>query len=366
MVFEDGVEERSSQPRSGPRWALVVVSVGLGFAMGTLVSTDADPGSEVPTTATSVVDEPAAPESAGVSAVIPDFPDSIVAVGGGIGAGFGGFGHQVRGVEIWHWPSDGPLVTRGITDGEDVRLDATGQFVAVTEPIPGLQGYLLSMGRFNRIRAVRAGVTSFAWHDSRSGVVAYTTEDDGGWQLYRAARTLVPQTVLDGRFESGSVMAWGEWGYAIQIEDNRVALVNGEGEFKDFEAGKAYASHESGWVFMTDHDLKIVSAGGGVRRFIPLSDELEPLSAASFSPDASKVAMAGRFGVVVLDRESEEIIELSPGFPADWVTWSSDSRFVLAPAESGVFVHDLETGETHQVLTGRSVDAASVFPAGVS
>lgn len=356
MVVEDGVEKRSSQPRSRPKWILVVVSVGLGFAMGTLVTTEADPIDEVTTTATTVTSEPLAPEAAGVSAVIPGFPDALVAVGGGAGAG----------VEVWHWPSDGPLVTRGLTDGEDVRFDATGQFVAVTEPIPGLQGNLLSMGRFNAIRAVRSGVTSFAWHDSRSGEVAYTTEDEGRWQLYRAARTLVPQIVLDGRFERGSVIAWGEWGYAIQIEDEQVALVNGEGEFKDFEAGKAYASHESGWVFMTDQDLKIVSAGGGVRRLMPLPDPLDPISAASFAPDTSKVAMAGRFGVVVLDREGEELIELSPGFPADWVTWSSDSRFVLAPAQSGVYVHDLESGETHQVLTGRSVDAASVFPSAAS
>lgn len=356
MVVEDGVEGRSPQPRSRPQWILVVVSVGLGFSMGTLVTSDTDQGGEVSTTVTSVVEEPVAPESAGVSAVIPGFPDSMVAVGGGFGAGF----------EVWHWPSDESLVIRGMTDGEDVRFDATGQFVAVTEPVPGLSGFLLSMGRFNSIRAVRSGVTSFAWHDSRSGEVAYTTEDDGRWQLYRAARTLVPQIVLDGRFESGSVIAWGEWGYAIQIEDDQLALVNGEGEFKDFEAGKAFASHESGWVFMTDDDLKIVSAGGGVRRFMSLPDELDPISAASFSPDASMVAMAGRFGIVVLDRDSEELIELSPAFPAEWVTWSSDSRFVLAPAQSGVHVHDLESGESHQVLTGRSVGAASVFPAGVS
>lgn len=356
MVVEDGVEERSSRPRSRPQWILVVVSVALGFALGTLVTTDADPIEEVPTTETSVVDEPAAPESAGISAVIPGFSDALVAVGGGLGAG----------VEVWHWPADGPLVTRGMTDGEDVRFDATGQFVAVTEPIPGLQGSLLSMGRFNRIRPVRAGVTSFAWHDSRSGVVAYTTEDDGRWQLYRAARTLVPQIVLDDRFETGSVIAWGEWGYAIQIEDDRLALVNEDGEFKDFESGQAYASHETGWVFMTDEDLKIVSAGGGVRRFLPFPSQFDPISAASFSPDGSRVAMAGDFGVAVLDREAEELIELTPGFSADWVTWSSDSRFVLAPAQSGVYVHDLESGETHRVLSGRSVVAASVFPAGVS
>lgn len=356
MVTEDGVEERSSQPRSRPQWILVVVSVGLGFAMGTLVTTEADPIEEVPTTETSVADEPVAPESAGISAVIPGFPDSMVAVGGGVGAG----------VEVWHWPADGPLITRGMTDGEDVRFDATGQFVAVTESIPGLQGDLLSMGRFNRILAVRSGVTSFAWHDTRSGEVAYTTEDDGRWQLYRAARTLVPQIVLDGRFESGSVIAWGEWGYVIQIEEDQVALMNRDGEFKDLEAGRAYASHESGWVFMTDQDLKFVSAGGGVRRIMPLPDRLDPISTASFSPDASMVAMAGRFGVVVLDRDTEEFVELSPAFPAEWITWSSDSRFVLAPAQSGVFVHDLESGETHHVLSGRSVVAASVFPAGVS
>ncbi|MFP4074193.1 MAG: hypothetical protein ACLFVZ_09160 [Actinomycetota bacterium] len=356
MVVEDGVEETRPPRRPRPHWILVAVGLGLGFTMGTLVTTGPDLGEEATTTQTSVAEQLSSPDSAGISSVVPDFPDALVAVGGGVGAG----------VEVWHWPSDGPLVTGGLTDGEGVRFDATGQFVAVTEPIPGLQGYLLSMGRFNRIMPVRSGVTSFAWHDSRSGEVAFTTEDEGRWQLYRAARTLVPQIVLDGRFETGSVIAWGEWGYAIQIEDEQVALVNAEGEFKDFEEGEAYASHESGWVFMTDQDLKIVSAGGGVRRLIPLPDRLDPISAASFSPDASKVVMAGRFGVVVLDRDTEELIELSPAIPGDWITWSSDSRFVLAPAQSGIYVHDLKTGDTHHVLTGRSVAAASVFPSGVS
>lgn len=357
MVIEDGVEEKVPPRRSRSQWVIAAVSLAFGFAMGTLVTTGPEQAEEdaQPTDTVPVVEE-ASPESAGVSATIEDFPDAIVGVGGGAGAG----------LEVWHWPFDGPLATRGVTDGADVRFDVTGQFVALTESIPDLPGSLLSMGRFNAIRAVQSGVTSFAWHDSRSGEMAYTTERGGSWQLYKASRTLIPELVIEDRFDGGSVVGWGEWGYAIQTGDDRVALVNGEGEFKDLEEGTAFASHEQGWVFMSDGDLKVVSAGGGVERLMPLGDELGPLSAASFSPDRSQVAIAGRFGVAVLGIDERELRELSPRFPADWVAWSSDSRFVIVPAQSGIHVHDLESGTAHHLLAGRSVVAASAFPAGAS
>lgn len=357
MVVEDGVEEKVPPRRSRSQWMIAAVSLAFGFAMGTLVTTGVEQTEEEaqPTDTVPVVEE-VSPESAGVSAAIEDFPDAMVGVGGGSGAG----------LEVWHWPSDGPLATRGMTDGANVRFDATGQFVALTEAIPDLPGSMLSMGRFNAIRAVQSGVTSFAWHDSRSGEMAYTTEQDGSWQLYQASRTLIPELVIEDRFRGGSVVGWGDWGYAIQTVDDGVALVNENGEFKDFEEGVAFASHELGWIFMTDGDLKLVSAGGGVERLMPLGDELDPPSAASFSPDRSHVAVAGRTGVAVLDIDDRELRELSPRFPAEWVAWSSDSRFVMVPAQSGIYVHDLESGTAHHLLAGRSVVAASAFPAGAS
>lgn len=356
MVVEDGVEETATRNRSWSAWVMVVVAFGVGLALGTLIALPTESPVTVETTQPVSTAASRPQPAAGIASVVSDFPDALVGVGGGVGSG----------LEVWHWPSDSALVTRGITDGLDVSFDATGQFIAVTEPVPDLSGVLLSMGRFGSIRAVRSGVTSFAWHDSRSGEMAFTTEERGSWQLYRASRTLVAQLVLEDRFQGGSVVAWGEWGYAIQAGEDQVALVNRDGELRDLEAGRAFASHETGWVFMTDDDLKLVSAGGGVRRLKPVDDELNPISAAAFSPDATRIAMTGRFGVVVLSVDDNELTALSPRFPGGWVAWSSDSRFVIAPAQTGVYIHDLESGDSFNVLAGRGVQAASAFPAGVS
>lgn len=362
MVVEDGVDERSPQSRGRSLWLLVAVSFGLGVVVGVLATAPLEPTASpeptatVPTGDTTPSPDPASGDTGGIASVIPTFPDAIVAVGDGVG---GGLQHLL-------WPPDEALVVRGMTEGGDVRFDATGQFIAMTESIPDLPGVLLSMGRFSAIRPVRSEVTSFAWHDSRSGEMAYTTEQEGGWQLHRAARTLAPSLVLEDRFRGGSIAAWGDWGYAIQAGEDEVALVNADGAFKDLEPGRALTSHESGWVFIADDDFKLVSSGGGVRRLMPLEDDRDAIVAAEFSPDATKVAIAGRSGVAVLNIADSELRDLSPDFPAQWVAWSSDSRYVIAPARSGMFIHDLESGRARHVLAGRSVIVATVFPAAAS
>lgn len=355
MVVEDGVEERP--PRAGPRssWLLVAAAFILGLALGTLASSPAEPSASAEVETAPTVDGPASPivdeYEAGVSGVVPEFPDALIAIGNGVGSGHD---HLL-------WPVTGPLVSRSMTGGQDVALDATGQFVAMSQEVPGVEGLVLTLGRFNGVRAVSPAVTEYVWHDSKSGQLAFTTETGGEWSLQRVSATFFPSTVVTGPAYGGVVAAFGDWGFAIQMPDRQVRLLNPMGELKSIESGVALASHSSGWILVQDEGLKLVSAGGGVRR-LDLIDVPTTIFAATFSPDGDRVAVAGRFEVRVYDLAAEgEGVGLE-GYPAGWLAWSSDSRFVAAPAQSGILVHDLETGEVHHTLIGHNVIAARALP----
>lgn len=359
MVVEDGVDERSPRGRSRSSWPLVVAAFVLGLTLGSLASSPSDPGRGAETSADpSLVapDESSLDEyESGVSDLVPGFPDALVAVGDGIGSGH----------DYVLWPVRGPLVTRSMTGGDDVSLDATGRFVALSERVPGLEGAVLSMGRFNGIRPVSSAVTSFVWHDSRSGELAFTTETHGEWLLRRVAGNFSPSTVAAGPADGRSVAAWGDWGFALRAQDGNVVLLTPSGEPKAIVPGLALASHRSGWLLVQDDGLKLVSAGGGVRR-LDLEDVPAPVFAAAFSPDGDLVAVAGRLGISVYELAAESRLARLSGYPGGWLAWSSDSRFVLAPAQRGIFVHDLETGESVQTLVGHNVVTAQVLPLSTS
>ena len=360
MVVEDGVDEKTPRAQSRSSWLLVAVAFTLGLALGALASSPTEApavaAEEVPepTIADGPVESAADEYDEGVSGRIPEFPDAIVAIGDGIGSGHD---HLL-------WPVGGPLVTRTLTGGDDVQLDATGHFVAMSNGVPGLEGVVLTMGRFNAMRPVSSAVTSYAWHDSSTGQLAFTSEEDGEWRLQRVSGSFFPTIVASESVDGSALAAWGDWGFALQNGD-QVSLLNPAGEPKSGQSGIALTSHQSGWLLVEDNGLKLVSAGGGVRR-LDLSNVPTTVFAAAFSPDGDLVAVAGRFGVIVYDLASEAEIAEIPGYPTGWLAWSSDSRFVIAPAQSGILVHDLETGELHRTLVGHSVVSARALPLSTS
>ena len=156
----------------------------------------------------------------------------------------------------------------------------------------------------------------------------------------------------------GRVAAWGDWGWAIQTSPTQVTLLNQHAEFRDQEAGVVYDSRPDGWLFVVGDRPKLVSAGGGV---LALDADLGigRLAAAAFSPDRTRVAVVGERGVNILDLESGAVDQLGGG-PTAQATWSTDSRFVIAPGGSGVVVHDVHTASSYQVLEGNSIMAVEV------
>jgi hypothetical protein len=348
MVVEDGASEVDTRPRDRSGWVLAAVGFGLGLALGTLIAAPGPipvaPDVTEPASSNAVAEPPEESSDSGVSGELPEFPDALVAVGNSLGSGH----------DYLLWPVGGPLVTRSMTGGGDVLLDATGQYIALSEEVPDLPGSLLSIGRFHRIQPVSSGVTGYDWHDSDSGQLAYTIEDDQAWRLYHVSGGFSASLVTTSTPNGGTVAAWGTWGYAIQLPDDRIQLLTRDGEPKDIETGTALASHESGWVLVEDDGLKLVSSGGGVR-VLHGADVPDTVLAASFSRDGTRVAVVTRSGVMLVDLNDRDRVTIVPGYPGSWVTWSSDSRFVVSPARSGVSVYDVLDEETHNVLFGRDI-----------
>lgn len=347
QVIEDGVVSTPEPTPTRPSWLLVLLGFVVGLGLGILVvqpdpNSDLDEAAAAPTTVTEATTTTVGEtlEGQGVADVIPGFPDAIVGVA------------RTSGSALEHvlWPVSGEPIIRAMSGGTDVALDVRSQFIALSQGVPSSEGDLLSkegdllsLGRFNTIRALTTGVLSFAWHDSTIGSLAYTALEGEQTVLYTVRADLQSVSVVESLEPGVTLVGWGDWGWAMQGA-GEVSLLNPDGEFKDSEAGVALATHPSGWVFAADGDReKLISSGGGVRLVDADLDVGTPRTA-SFSPDASRVAVAGTFGIEVIDLDTGGVQTLAD-FPAPSLSWSSDSRFVVAPSASGIVVFDLEDPE---------------------
>lgn len=340
----------SATPRSG--WALFVLGVAVGIGAAIVFVTPTGPSPTATTTSAEIAppitsEEPQA-QAPGVAEVVEGFPDALVAVSRSSGSSLN---HLL-------WPHAGALNVNPMAGGDEVLFDSSGRYVVLASDVPGGAGAVLSLGRHHQIRSVAAGVTGYAWHDSEPGVLAFTAVSEGIWRLSTVASSFEPVVVMESDTERGRIVAWGDWGWAIQ-SDSEVTLLTTGGELKDTEPGTALASHHTGWLLVHADGPKLVSAGGGV---IALETDLavgRP-RAAAFSPNASKLAVAGPRGVsiVYLDTETVETVDI----PADAVAWSSDSRFLLAASGAGVIVFDDVMNSIEAVLRQHSVLTVSVVP----
>lgn len=233
----------------------------------------------------------------------------------------------------------------------------------MSDSVPGLEGSVLSMGRVSSIRPVAFEVTGYAWHDADTAQLSYTKTGDGSTRLLRVTVDLAPMLVTELTMSNAVVAGWGDWGWVIQQTPERMALLTPAGDFKDSEAGIALATHESGWIFSVEGDgAKLVSAGGGVRR-VPGVIGIGEVLAAAFSPDGSRVTVGGRHGLAVLDADDQEVVRVLVEFSVPSVAWSSDSRFILAPAPSGTLVVAVsERMEMSRILREHSIIAIGALP----
>ncbi len=350
-VIEDGVEDLVQPRPSRLRWLPITLSFIAGLGLGIITL-----GSEQQAVQGERTDELAAATdrdgpAIGIAVAVPGFPDSVVAIAA----------TENSALDRVLWQARSAPTTRAMADGDNVVLDSGAEFIALSSTVPGLDGSLLSMGRFNLIRAVSAGVTSYAWHDSENGQLTYTIESAGHTTLFtvnfRGLKDEIPWVDEVG----AHIAAWGSWGWAVQSTPDRITLLAPDGEFKDVEPGRVLASNHEGWILaMEGAEPKLVSAGGGVKRFATGAD-FGIVASAHFSPDGSSVAIAGSKGIAVLDRSSGEADSISDN-STTWVSWSSDSRFLLSSATTGFVVHDLKTGAAKTVLNNYAILTAKAVP----
>lgn len=356
QVIEDGVDSAPQRESSRPSWILGVVGFALGLGLGVVVvnPTAEEPEEASPPTTAAVATETTAvaeEAAAGVAGAVEGFPDAIVAIA------------RTTSTALDHvlWPLEGEVRVRSMTGGGDVVLSTGSHFIAMSDGVPGLDGTLLSMGRFNSIQPVASGVIGYAWHDSEGSLLGYTRIAGDATGLFSVKADLRSREVTTLQVPGAVVAGFGDWGWAVQRAPEEIVLLTAEGDFKDSEPGRAFATHESGWVFAIEGEqAKLVSAGGGVRRVSP-SLGVGGVVDATFSPDGARVAVAGSRGLAVLDVESNEVTPVT-GFATTTAAWSSDSRFVLAPSPSGVVIFDLETDSSYPVLREHSVMAVGVVP----
>ena len=357
-VIEDGADRqvRVRPPTPPWVWILVGLAIGVGFALIVVTPPSTTPAPEA-------VIDPAVELnpisnrglSIGIADAVPEFPDALVAVAQ---AGRRSLQHLL-------WPVAGDPVTRPLPVGDfgDSEFDVTGTWLAVSTHVPDTDHQLLSMGKPASLRPLASDVGSLAWHDSESGFLAYTQFVDDVWQLRTSRSGREPEIVLSDIGSSGEIAAWGDWGWAIHDESEKITLLNSDGQVKTTSQGKILDSHPDGWILIYDDRVRLLSAGGGLQTVEVDPPIIGRVLGGAISPDGDSVALLGSIGLSVASIAGE-----TPGLTVPFpialskVGWSSDSRFVVIPFLRGVVVVDVRTGETYEKLTEHTIVEASVIP----
>lgn len=357
-VVEDALDTPEVMP-SRPHWGWLSAGLIAGAGLTVVVLGVDTPAQPVPTTSIEArpIDQQ---DVGGIGDVIVGFPDGLVAVTRSDG----------QSLELLIWPLRGEPYERSIPVGASqpagpVAFDVAGRHIATVNPIPEADLGVLYSGIPQNAAIVATDVTGYAWHDTESSQLAYTTRVDGELLLWvlrhdRADPELVARAVgIEGR-----LAAWGEWGFAVQDEArDRVVLFTETGEIKDTHPGQVLDSHGSGWIAIRNDRVSLLSAGGGVSGL-----EREGLDgevvAGRFSADREQLALLTPENVQVLSLvDDSELIE-SGGRPGvAQVTWSSDGRFVLYPGVvRGIWVIDTRNGDVNELMDDRTFTGVGIVP----
>ena len=359
QVLEETADHDRLQTGPAPwAWLLIGLAVGLGagvvFLAPALVPTETTEAANVDETAPAIPGAPS--EENGIADVVSDFPDALVGLAQ----------TQLSSYEYVLWPYASDVLTRGlpIPSSGQATIDSSGTWVASTMELPEPGGVMLSMGQVGNINPVATGVSSHVWHDSREGVLGYTAEQGGETGLWVTSLVAGPDLIL-ALPQGARLAAWGDWGYAVSSSAGQsFDLLTTNGELKTKVDGIPVASHASGWVLVVDDGTAmLVSSGGGVR-VIPNFPRVEGESlAGAISPDGQRVAVLGTNGLAVGSVDgSEKSVLINTGFRSNQVSWSSDSRFVMAPSNRGATVFDTVSREAESVLGDLLFSWVGVIP----
>lgn len=350
-VIEDGVLDgrtrfRATRPSV---WIALVAVAGLAASFVVLTPTPA-----VEEAAPSSALELDRPTGSGVAKTVAGFEDALVAV------------VQTEGRSLAHllWAVDDPPVTSGLSAGPfgAARFDSSGRWLATATVAPDRDDPLLSMGIPPNLVPLVSGVAGFAWHDDVPGLLAYTRVADGEWTLSISRRDSRPLVLSSSREPLGRLVAWGDWGYALQDVNNQVRLLSPEALQTVVVPGRVLDSSPDGRIAVFDGEMKLINVDG-TETPIPASSGIAGGAlGAALSPDGATIAVVGSLGLKVLPVGGAGPVSEIP-FPVGnaRVSWSTDSRFVIAPLIRGVVVFDTETGLRYEELSDFAVIESSVI-----
>jgi hypothetical protein len=356
-VVEDARE--SPERDSRPRWGWLAVGLAIGVAVTVLVLRAGNPEQGI--TSTSVVGEETEASSGGMADVVEGFPDGLVTVTRSDG----------QSLELLIWPLRGELIERTIPVGvsrppDPVQFDVSGRRIATLLPVPDEIHGVLYAGIPEAAAIIATEVTGYAWHDTDAFQLAYTTFEDDELLLWAVRHNRAePELVTRSVEILGHVVAWGDWGFAIQDDaQDTVVLFTAGGEIKDTHPGRVLGSDGSGWLAVDDGGVGLLSSGGGVR-MLETEALVGDVLAGRFSEDGERLALLGSdlVQVVPVDGDSQPVeSDGRPGVPQ--LAWSSDGRFVVYPAARGLQVLDTVDGETEEILSDRTITGLGILTLG--
>ena len=356
-VVEDARETpdpRGSRPALG--WLVVGLILGAGL---TVLALRPGPPGEAVTTTTATTE--AGVEQGGIGDVIEGFPDGLVAVTRSDG----------QSLELLVWPVRGEPILRTIPVGvsrppDPVEFDVSGRRIATLLPIPDQSSGVLYAGVPQDAAIIAIDATGYAWHDTGTSQLAYTTFIDDELQIWTVHQgNGVPDLVSRAVGIDGHVGAWGDWGFAIQ-DDARdsIVLFTDTGEIKDTNTGRILDSDGTGWLAIDNQGVGLLSSGGGVRG-LDLEGLEGPVIAGRFSDDGQRLALLTTEGIHLVPVEDGGPSVQSDGRPGvPQLAWSSDGRFVAYPGSRGIWVVDTLSVETVEILANRTFTGLEMLPLG--
>jgi len=194
-------------------------------------------------------------------------------------------------------------------------------------------------------------VSSYAWHATAPRSLAYVVEDEGRFieVMSGSPRSVERVGAVDGDAE---LVAWGDWGYLLQRD----------GELAVWPEGATVAGS---FLSARGDDLLINSAGALIswnpRRGTTTQVAADPAATvAVFDAAKEAILVANPQGLAIIpaDGDLEQLLE----WPLiNHAAWSSDGRFVVFADRVDVMILDRETGEVVRTGLGRSV-AVGVRP----
>lgn len=358
-VRPEGAPRPSGDIRSRSIVAVVVLAaLVLGYVLGAtsgLVSDGGELGAGDETTTSEAATTTTTTFEPNLGQLVPGFEGVLITLGG-----------ESRDLEllVWHPDRASPSSTR-LPPGTTVVPDASGRLLAgLGEMSRGSLFYTLYAGTPGSLWPVTAGATSFSWHATDPGRIAWLEHAGGGSGLHLGtgfmndAGRFVPGTTvapvaLIG--QSAVLVGWGDWGYLVRgfAEERTVYLLDVDGSERwrmaadnaSVLAGDRIvlrrdrlASDEIHFVFTTP-DAAATEPPSTIVRTFPYHRR-DHFSREAWSLDGEHIAflrwdsLAGTWHIEVWQQNGvlREAISVGDRLLSG-ISWSPDGRFIIAPAE---------------------------------